>query len=332
MPRAGPDRRNRQGRFHVRAKAFFLTYPQATGIVLDDLFLHFKEDWRHGASNTQPQDVLVAKEQHEDGADHFHVFLRFNCRIDILNERAFDYGDKHPNIQSARSPKSVIQYCTKDGNFRSTFTVKVKKTVKDLLDEATDAKDFMTKALSNDSSWNNARAYNSLKSLARDHFHDADAESKVSDPLRGLDEFINIPDVVKEFFHDISSRQPGGRDRVMSLWIWGNTRLGKTEMARSLGKHTRIANVWNFECLDPTGQAQYLILDDISWESIKYQYKSVLGCQSDITFTGKYQRPTKFRFGIPAVVLSNELPIFTDEELTWLRGNLHFVHIIDKLF
>lgn len=331
MPRDNHARRNRSGRFDIHAKAFFITYPQANGVVLDDLFLHFRDDWKHGANNAQPQDVLVAKEQHEDGGDHFHVFIRFNSRIHILNQRAFDYGDYHPNIQAARSPKSVIQYCTKDGNFRSTFTVKVKKTVKDLLDEAIDEKDFITKTLSNDNSWNNARAYNSLKTLARDHFA-SPAESKVSAPIRGFEEFINVPDLVKEFVHSISARQPGGRDRTMSLWLWGNTRLGKTEMARSLGKHTRIANVWNFECLDQSGQAQYIILDDISWESIKYQYKSLLGCQSDITFTGKYQRPTKFKFGIPAVVLSNDLPVFTVDELSWLDRNIHFVHIVERLY
>jgi len=90
--------------------------------------------------------------------------------------------------------------------------------------------------------------------------------------------------------------------------------------------------VWNFEHLDSSGEAEYLVMDDISWDSWKYQYKTVLGCQQDVSFTGKYKKPTSFRFGIPCVVLSNTLPEFTREELDWLDLNMLFVHITAPLF
>jgi len=332
MPRARQDRRDRRGRFHIRAKAFFLTYPQVLDTEIDDFFVYFRDDFVHGASNTKPQDVLVAKETHEDGNPHFHIFLRFNARLDILNERAFDFGNHHPNIQSARSPKAVIAYCTKERNFRATFPVEIKLSPLELLEECENTQEFLRKALAMKQGWNNARSFNSLKSTADNHYGEQNAAAKVFDPVYQLDTFFNIPDAVTEFLHDIRERQPGGRDRVKSLWLWGESRLGKTALAESLGKHSRIANVWNFESLDKTGTAEYLILDDLSWESIRYQFKSLLGCQRDVSFTGKYKQPTSFRFGIPAIVLTNELPEFTREELRWLDLNVVFVNITHTLY
>lgn len=316
----------------MTAKGFFLTFPQAADVVLTDLFENFRDNWVHQATGRRPIDVLVAKELHQDGTPHFHCFLRFEQRIDILANNVFDYNGHHPNIQAARSPKHVIQYCVKEGDFLATFNVPVKKSVKQLLDECSNAEEFIDKALAEGSGWNNARAFTSIKAMAQHHYRNKNLTSKVCEPVFNITTFINIPDQVVEFIHTLGERQPGGRDRAKSLWLWGRSRLGKTALAQSLGKHTRIANVWNFELVDSTGLAQYLILDDISWESWKYQFKTLLGCQRDVVFSGKYQKPTSFVFGIPAVVLSNTLPEFTREESEWLAENVSFVLIDVALF
>lgn len=336
MPRATRrDTRDRSGRFNVTGKAFFLTYPQAHGATLESLYNFFNDYWTHAASGTKCQDTLVAQEAHEDGSPHFHVFIRFNARINILDQRAFDYKEGnttfHPNIQTCRSPKHVIKYCVKEGQFKANFTVTIKKSVKQVLQECSSTAEFISGALE-EQGWQNARAYNSLKRLGDDFYAAKNDSAKVCDPIFDIATFVNVPDPIKEFIHDISERQPGGRDRVKSLWLWGDTRLGKTALAQSLGKHTRITNVWNFECLDRTGKAQYLILDDISWESWKYQFRTLLGCQRDVSFSGKYQKPTSFVFAIPAIVLSNDLPFFTHDESRWLNGNVTFVQIIDPLY
>lgn len=333
MPRAGPDRRDRSGRFKITAKAFFLTYPQVPDLEKEDFYGYFLDDFAHGASNTKPQDVLVAKEAHQDGTPHFHIFLRFPARLDIINQREFDFGPYHPNIQSARSPKKVIAYCTKERNFLANFHVEIKLSPQEVLEDSEDVDDFLRKCMSMPSAgWNNARSFNSLKAMAERHFGKKNAAAKVINPVFDITTFINVPDAVTEFLHSIRQRQPGGRDRVKSLWLWGRSRLGKTALASSLGKHSRIANVWNFKSLDQSGTAEYLLLDDLSWESIQYQFKSLLGCQCDVSFTGKYQHPTSFRFGIPAVVLTNTLPVFTADELDWLDENVEFVNITETLY
>ena len=104
-----------------------------------------------------------------------------------------------------------------------------------------------------------------------------------------------------------------------SLWITGASRLGKTVLARSLGEHWYMNSSWNLEAHDD--RASYGILDDIEWESMKRYYKGILGCQTDITVTDKYKKKSKIRHGVPVIVITNNLPDFTAEELARPHGS-----------
>jgi len=105
----------RQNTFKLRGTHLFLTYPQAAGIELEQLYDHLKS-LDYGRELLQ---ILVAKEQHQDGEPHYHVYLKFNDRFETRNVRFFDFNGKHPNAQNCRSPKGVIEYCTKDGNYKA---------------------------------------------------------------------------------------------------------------------------------------------------------------------------------------------------------------------
>ena len=61
--------------------------------------------------------VIVSREAHEDGSPHIHCYLYFDKQFDLKNERFFDLGSYHPNIQSAKSLRAVQQYIKKDGDF-----------------------------------------------------------------------------------------------------------------------------------------------------------------------------------------------------------------------
>ena len=125
--------------------------------------------------------------------------------------------------------------------------------------------------------------------------------------------------------------QFGTRDQhAKSLWFYGPTRLGKTQLARSLGKHWYMMAQWNAERLD--GEAQYGVMDDIPWESMKYNYKGMLGLQVDVTVTDKYRKKSVYKGGIPVIVITNELPQFTVEEREWLDGNVEFCCFYDKVY
>lgn len=101
--------------FKFDAQVAFLTYPQSD-IDFDELVNGLKLiadiAW-----------ARVCREQHEDGNWHNHVVVKFTKRVQSRNQRVFDIGGRHPNIQPVRSIKRALAYVSKDGQFRDFGTV-----------------------------------------------------------------------------------------------------------------------------------------------------------------------------------------------------------------
>nr|QIK02123.1 putative C1:C2-like protein [Mulberry mosaic dwarf associated virus] len=94
-------------------------------------------------------------------------------------------------------------------------------------------------------------------------------------------------------------------DRPISLYICGPTRSGKTQWARSLGRHNYFTGSLSF--LDYDDFALYNVIDDIEYEKISTSwFKSLLGAQKDIILKGKYMKDFRISGGIPCIVLVNE--------------------------
>lgn len=304
-------------RFRIQGKNLFLTYPQCT---LDKEFLYtYLKDFQVGTE--KPEKIVVAQEQHEDGNTHFHCFLGFLGRRDITNERLFDIQEFHPNIQKVRSLKKCLEYIIKDKNYLANFRV-TKPTVAELAAEAPDEDAFIKNAeleygvkfVSSFSNW--VAYYRSTKKL-----------TVVSEPIGDWSKFhidLNLLCRILSFQEHVT----GDNRRTKSMWLHGPSRCGKTSLARSIGRHLYMANTWNVDLIEDG--AQYLVLDDIDFEKWGWQMKALLGCQTDVSFTGKYFRPRRFLFNIPCIVLSNELPVFTIDQSKWLDKNVDFF-LIDKV-
>lgn len=133
-----PNEAGRANTYRFKGVHAFITLPQAAGIELNDLYRYYQTlDY----GNKELIQILVAQESHQDGEPHFHIYLRWDNQFNTRDVRFFDYGGKHPNVQSARSAKAVIEYCTKDGNFKAekkvggawrTWEIKVKVTWADV--------------------------------------------------------------------------------------------------------------------------------------------------------------------------------------------------------
>lgn len=94
--------------FRIQAKNFSITCPQSKftkEIILD----HFK--------TFNPQYLLVAQENHQDGGIHFHALLMFDTKKNIKTSTHFDFQDEHFNIQATRNIKAWMKYIEKDGDF-----------------------------------------------------------------------------------------------------------------------------------------------------------------------------------------------------------------------
>lgn len=142
--------------FRFDCKKVFLTYSQVGERTLDSIYDHLAT-LTTGNGDPVPIDYLVvSRERHLDGGYHFHAVIVFGERFQSRNQRVFDFDGIHPNIGSIRGNGNLankVTYTKKDGEFKelgddpsSTAGRHKQQHWIDLIDESTDAADFMAKA------------------------------------------------------------------------------------------------------------------------------------------------------------------------------------------
>lgn len=118
-------------------------------------------------------------------------------------------------------------------------------------------------------------------------------------------------------------------DRPKCLVLVGPSRLGKTQWARSLGRHMYWRGLTNVTAWDK--EAKYLIFDDIEWKFIP-QKKSLLTCMGEATVTDKYRAKKTVVVDKVAIVLCNEFDIDLIEDSSYWKKNICVVRINEPLF
>ncbi len=97
--------------FRCNAKKFFLTFPKCDKTPKEVLS-------KCVSLNPQPKVIIVAREQHNDGSYHIHIFIEFFLKKDIRNPLYFDHlCGQHGNISSVRNVHSTLRYITKDDHW-----------------------------------------------------------------------------------------------------------------------------------------------------------------------------------------------------------------------
>lgn len=122
------------------------------------------------------------------------------------------------------------------------------------------------------------------------------------------------------------ANRPQGRPK--SLLLWGGTRLGKTLLARALGKHSYFGGMWNVREFDK--DCEYAVFDDLHRGLLDLDYKEWLGGQHQFSTTDKYHKKISVSWGRPCIYISNKDPYLTappSVDLDWLRGNTICVEI-----
>jgi len=118
-------------------------------------------------------------------------------------------------------------------------------------------------------------------------------------------------------------------DRPKCLVLVGPSRLGKTQWARSLGRHMYWRGNTNVTKWDK--DSKYLVFDDIEWKFIP-QKKSLLTCMGMATVTDKYVGKRDILVDKVAIVLCNEFNVDSIEESEYWARNLCVVHVSEPLF
>lgn len=315
--------------FRFQGKYAFLTYAQADGLSKDAII------WALRDKVPSPEAWAVGEEEHQDGGKHFHAILRYAERVDIRDARFWDVEGFHPNIQSARGWKQVLQYCIKGGDYISDgFEVgQVKVDIFTVVKEEVARDGTVTEcitAIMERTGTAGLRLYNQIQGYVE----------RVKKPLAVHqikkyypDDFLAVDDVLGGHLHKFLTDMamgPGMRGNRKSLWIYGPSRMGKTVLARSLGSHWYMMGAWNVECYDD--RADYGVMDDIDWDNLKRYYKGIMGLQQDVTVTDKYKKKSVINGGRPVIMVSNALPTFTVDEAAWLERNVSFHYVGTPVF
>lgn len=108
----------KRSNWRLECKFVALTYPNCAVLDHDELFT-----WLSGSITPKPDFLVLSRELHLNGVPHFHGLLYFAGGIRTRNARFFDFGGRHPNVQSVRDPAAWYQYCCKDGDCRKFGTV-----------------------------------------------------------------------------------------------------------------------------------------------------------------------------------------------------------------
>lgn len=93
--------------FRCNARYFLVTYAQCGDLSEWDVLDCF---------SSLGAECIIAREDHEDGGVHFHVFVDFGRKFRSRRTDIFDVRGRHPNISSSGgTPEQGFDYATKDG-------------------------------------------------------------------------------------------------------------------------------------------------------------------------------------------------------------------------
>nr|QJB18664.1 MAG: replication-associated protein [Genomoviridae sp.] len=320
------DSVRQHSRFRFTKRFCLLTYSQVPG------------DFSHSAIATiihgDGGSCCIGRELHQDGGTHYHAFVDYARVRDLSNERRWDVQGVHPNVRPvSRTPWAAYEYARKHGDIvHDCFTDanrprrpsdrgqgSSRKRWTDITDAPT--KDEFFKKIKADDPRSLVVSFRNVQSYAEWQY--PSVRRQYEQPV-GLTISASIPAELRGFAERVGKH---GAGRPRSLIIYGDTRLGKTLFARSLGNHMFFGGLFNLDNLDES--ADYCVLDDIQGGlEFFHGYKFWLGAQYDFTCTDKYRHKRDVHWGKPTIWTSNRDPrLDRGADIGWLEGNCDIVCI-----
>jgi Geminivirus Rep catalytic domain. len=96
--------------FRIDSKSWFLTFPKCP-LTKEEVHALLEAKGRPITGG------VIARELHEDGSPHIHVYLLLEDRLCCRNARYWDLAGHHGNYQHAKSYTAVVQYVKKDKDY-----------------------------------------------------------------------------------------------------------------------------------------------------------------------------------------------------------------------
>lgn len=269
--------------FRLNAKQLFLTYPQCE--LSKDRVLEILSDV------LDIELYIIAQEQHEDGGNHIHAYIKCTTKKDIRSPNTLDVDNYHGKYETCRNYNAVRNYCTKDGNYITNINnfQPVNAAIRVILaDSTTEALDIVK----ND------------PLLARDYVRDSVRIEQSLANMHITETFVNL----KYRFITMRSIIRWKRNKH-SLWLKGPTNTGKTEYAKSLfSRPLLVRHIDDLKKLKPTHDG--IVFDDMSFKHWPRESQiHLIDIQNDSTINVKHGAITIPRL-MPRIFTSN-VAIFT---------------------
>lgn len=100
--------------FRFQARAVFLTFPQCEtplDVAVDNL---------NKSNKIEAEEYIISREQHQDGHNHLHAYIRFKRKMHIRRADFFNFiGGKQANVQKVKNKDNCVAYVAKNGQFVS---------------------------------------------------------------------------------------------------------------------------------------------------------------------------------------------------------------------
>lgn len=291
--------------FRLNAKNIFLTYPKAHESETLELI-------KSRILKEFPVIVyyIIACELHQDGTPHFHMVICIPNRVDYkgdsgrrcLVKLVQTHGDSG-DFQTCRNINDCITYCKKDGTF-----------IEHGIPPVENRSSGFALALQADNV--DAGMEIIIAQHPRDYcLHGQQIEQNIRNRLTKQPEFIppyplqsfNMGAEMRNWLDNFRIK----KHRYKLLVVVGPAEYGKTQWARSIGKHLFFRTNVDMASLKiiQSEKIEYIIFDDVNWDYIKYQ-KSVLLGMGDTTITEKYTKKMAVKVDVPSIFLCNDLPDF----------------------
>ncbi len=171
-------------------RGWFLTYSQCEGTKESLLeFLRTIDD---------VSEYVVAREEHQDGGQHFHVYVKFVNGVRWSDVLKFKFGARTADAQAARSARAVIKYCEKDDDYITNIA---------------NLEEFQG---------------NKVRKRNRD-IMEAGANEAVDQGLIRIDDFCRVRQSIESYrLHNVVVQPTDG---CKGVWFYGETGAGKSQLA-----------------------------------------------------------------------------------------------------
>nr|AOS51158.1 Replication-associated protein [Potato yellow mosaic virus] len=305
----------RKGSFSIKAKNYFLTYPQCS--------LSKEEALSQLQNLTIPVNkkfIKICRELHENGEPHLHVLIQFEGKFNCTNNRLFDLvsptrsAHYHPNIQGAKSSSDVESYVEKEGDTVEWGMFQIDgKSARGGQQTANDA------AAGALNSGTKEEAMKIIKEKLPEKFpfqyHNLSgnldrismkAPEAWASPFTLSSNAERADEIRRGAENYLMRDSTAHRERPISIIIEGDSRTGKTMWARVLGPHNYLSGHLDFNSRVYSNGVEYNVIDDVAPQYLKLKHwKELLGAQKDWQSNCKYGKPVQIKGGIPSIVLCN---------------------------